>query len=92
MSAVVPAAAAAAPQRLATPKKFLDDLVGKKVVAKLKWGQEYKGFLMSYDSFMNFQLGNTEEYENGEFSGELGEIFIRCNNVLYVRGVPETSS
>ena len=30
------------------------------------------------------KYGNqTEEYENGEFKGEIGEILIRCNNVLY---------
>ncbi|CAN7119653.1 unnamed protein product [Brassica rapa subsp. narinosa] len=35
------------------------------------------------------QLGNTEEYIDGQLTGNLGEILIRCNNVLYVRGVPE---
>jgi small nuclear ribonucleoprotein F len=85
MSAVV----AAPPAKLTQPKPFLVDLTGKKVVVKLKWGQEYKGDLMSFDSYMNLQLGNTEEYENGDFSGDLGEILIRCNNVLYVRGIPE---
>ncbi|KAG2675965.1 hypothetical protein I3760_12G029300 [Carya illinoinensis] len=35
------------------------------------------------------QLANTEEYIDGQFTGNLGEILIRCNNVLYLRGVPE---
>ena len=70
---------------------MLMDLTGKPVLVKLKWGQEYKGYLMSFDSYMNLQLGNTEEYENGEFMAELGEVLIRCNNVLYIRGVPENS-
>ncbi|KAG5407338.1 hypothetical protein IGI04_013457 [Brassica rapa subsp. trilocularis] len=35
------------------------------------------------------QLGNTEEYIDGQLTGNLGEILIRCNNVLYVRGVSE---
>ena len=34
---------------------------------------------------MNLQLGNTEEFVDGNFSGNLGEVLIRCNNVLYVR-------
>ncbi|KAH0935837.1 hypothetical protein HID58_012954 [Brassica napus] len=34
-------------------------------------------------------LGNTEEYIDGQLTGNLGEILIRCNNVLYVRGVSE---
>ena len=33
------------------------------------------------------QLANTEEIENGKSNGALGEIFIRCNNVLYIRCV-----
>ncbi|KAF3508288.1 hypothetical protein F2Q69_00009844 [Brassica cretica] len=71
------------------PKPFLNNLTGKTVIVKLKWGMEYKGFLASVDSYMNLQLGNTEEYIDGQLTGNLGEILIRCNNVLYVRGVPE---
>ncbi|POV97139.1 hypothetical protein PSHT_10328 [Puccinia striiformis] len=45
---------------------------------------EYKGYLVSVDNYMNLQLANTEEYQNGQSVGSLGEVFIRCNNVLYV--------
>lgn len=75
--------------KLVQPKVFLVDLTGKRVIVKLKWGQEYRGVLMSFDSYMNLQLGNTEEFEGGEFTGELGEVLIRCNNVLYVRAEAE---
>lgn len=44
---------------------------------------------MSVDSYMNLQLASTEEWIDGQFSGNLGEVLIRCNNVLYIRGVPE---
>ncbi|BBG92859.1 small nuclear ribonucleoprotein F [Prunus dulcis] len=71
------------------PKPFLNNLTGKTVIVKLKWGMEYKGFLVSVDSYMNLQLANTEEYIDGQSTGNLGEILIRCNNVLYLRGVPE---
>ncbi|URE49300.1 Small nuclear ribonucleoprotein [Musa troglodytarum] len=71
------------------PKPFLNNLTGKPVIVKLKWGMEYKGYLVSVDSYMNLQLANTEEYIDGQFTGNLGEILIRCNNVLYLRGVPE---
>lgn len=71
------------------PKPFLADLTGKPVIAKLKWGMEYKGFLVSVDAYMNLQLASTEEWVDGVFSGALGEVLIRCNNVLYLRGVPE---
>lgn len=69
------------------PKPFLTNLTGKPVVARLKWGMEYKGVLLSVDSYMNLQLANTEEYINGELAGNLGETLIRCNNVLFVRGL-----
>ncbi|XP_065829354.1 small nuclear ribonucleoprotein F-like [Oscarella lobularis] len=68
------------------PKPFLTNLTGKAVVVKLKWGMEYKGYLVSFDGYMNLQLANTEEHIDGVCTGNLGEVLIRCNNVLYVRG------
>ena len=56
---------------------------------KLKWGMEYRGILVSTDAYMNFQLAKAEEFLDGEPAGTLGEILIRCNNVLYVRRVEE---
>lgn len=40
------------------PKPFLQDLTGKAVFVKLKWGLEYKGYLVSTDSFMNLQVSS----------------------------------
>uniref|UniRef100_A0A8C7H5Z5 Small nuclear ribonucleoprotein F n=3 Tax=Oncorhynchus TaxID=8016 RepID=A0A8C7H5Z5_ONCKI len=71
------------------PKPFLNGLTGKPVMVKLKWGMEYKGYLVSVDSYMNMQLANTEEYVDGALAGHLGEVLVRCNNVLYIRGVEE---
>ena len=82
-------AAARAWQVPVNPKPFLNDLTGKPVIAKLKWGMEYQGYLVSVDSYMNLQLASTEEWIDDQFSGNLGEVLIRCNNVLYLRGVPE---
>ncbi|GMI59528.1 hypothetical protein ScalyP_jg8041 [Parmales sp. scaly parma] len=71
---------------IVNPTPFLNDvLIGKKIHVKLKWGMEYKGLLMSVDSYMNLQMDATEEYIGGEFAGALGEVLIRCNNVLYIR-------
>lgn len=39
--------------------------------------------------FIFLQLANTEEYIDGKNRGNLGEVLIRCNNVLYIRGVEE---
>ena len=71
------------------PKPFLNGLTGKPVQVKLKWGMEYKGILVSVDTYMNMQLANTEEYIDGALTGNLGEALIRCNNVLYIRGIEE---
>lgn len=56
---------------------------------KLKWGMEYRGFLVSADAYMNLQLASTEEYVDGEAQGSLGEVLIRCNNVMYLRAADE---
>lgn len=74
------------------PKPFLQNLTGKMVIVKLKWGMEYKGYLVSVDSYMNLQLSGTEEFIDGQCSGNLGDILIRCNNVMYLRGVPEVDT
>nr|XP_028576381.1 small nuclear ribonucleoprotein F-like [Podarcis muralis] len=71
------------------PKPFLNGLSGKPVMVKLKWGAGYKGDLVSLDGYMSMQLANTEEYIDGALSGHLGPVLIRCNNVLYIRGVEE---
>ncbi|CAI5441750.1 unnamed protein product [Caenorhabditis angaria] len=69
------------------PKPFLNSLTGKFVVCKLKWGMEYRGVLVAVDSYMNLQLAHADEYIDGNNTGNLGEILIRCNNVLYIGGV-----
>ena len=129
------------------PKPFLNDLTGKQVIVKLKWGMEYKGapivrarrraarsppgatqiataaargagrrgppppppaaapaadalaplhtgassprpagYLVSVDSYMNLQLASTEEYIDGQFTGNLGEVLIRCGRCESCRG------
>lgn len=49
---------------------------------------EYQGLLSSVDSYMNIHLEKTEEYMDGQFAGFLGEVLIRCNNVLYIKAAP----
>ncbi len=38
------------------PKPFMQELTGKPVYVRLKWGLEYKGFLVSTDGYMNLQV------------------------------------
>lgn len=53
------------------PKPFLNGLTGKAVIVKLKWGHEYKGYLVSVDGYMNLQLANTEEHIDGHITGNI---------------------
>lgn len=64
------------------------DLTGKTIKVRLKWGMEYQGKLESADEYMNLQLSNCEEFIDAQFAGFLGEVLIRCNNVLYVQALP----
>jgi small nuclear ribonucleoprotein F len=51
---------------------------------------EYQGKLASSDAYMNLQLLKCEEYIDGELAGYLGEVLVRCNNVLWIKAaVPE---
>ena len=45
------------------PKPFLQDLTGKVIYVRLKWGLEYKGYLVSTDGYMNLQV-STERYSH----------------------------
>ena len=72
------------------PALFLNSVVGRRVAIKLKWGQLYIGQLVSIDSFMNVLLKDCEEHEASGDSSELGDVLVRCNNVLYVRELPNT--
>ncbi|KAH9601710.1 LSM domain [Trypanosoma melophagium] len=69
------------------PAAFLASLVGRKVHVKSKWGPVYVGTLVSCDPYMNLQLRDTVEKAKQET--ELGEMLLRCNNVLYIREAPQ---
>src|SRR5690348_9770277 len=52
--------------------------INEDIIVRLKWGHtEYKGRLVSVDSYMNIQLSNTEEFVDGKFTGSLGQVLIR---------------
>ncbi|KAH6676117.1 LSM domain-containing protein [Plectosphaerella plurivora] len=75
------------------PRPFLQGLVDQDVVVRLKWGEtEYKGRLVSIDSYMNIQLSGAEEYIDQKMTGALGQVLIRCNNVLHIRAAGQGSN
>lgn len=58
------------------------------MVVRLKWNKlQYEGTLVAFDNYMNLQLENTQEIVAGK-GEQIGEIFIRCNNVLFIREAP----
>ncbi|KAI8634489.1 hypothetical protein F5Y19DRAFT_213077 [Xylariaceae sp. FL1651] len=68
------------------PRPMLQELVNKDIVVRLKWGEtEYKGRLVSIDGYFNIQLTNAQEYIDQKFTSDLGQILIRCNNVLWIK-------
>ena len=72
------------------PRPMLQSLVDNDVRIRLKWGQtEYTGRLVSVDSYMNVQLSGAIEWIDGKNQGTLGQVLIRCNNVLWISGNKE---
>ena len=88
------------------PRPYINELVGKKILVRLKWGMTYTGkiwliglvsfvfgsilgFLVSVDQYMNVQLDKAVEFIDDQNKGPLGEILIRCNNILYISGIEE---
>lgn len=67
------------------PRPFLDEITKKNIIVRLKWGWELRGVLKSSDQYMNLHMLNTEEWVDGVNKGTLGEVLVRCNNVLYIR-------
>ncbi|CAK5041700.1 unnamed protein product [Meloidogyne enterolobii] len=66
------------------PKPFLNSMVGKKVVVKLKWGNRFRGTLISTDDWMNLHLIKTEELVGPDQGAKIGELMIRYNNVMWI--------
>jgi len=72
---------------------MLQSLIDKPVLVRLKWGEtEYRGTLGSVDSYMNLQLSGTEEFVDGKSTGSLGQVLIRCNNVLWISGAKDNDT
>ena len=69
------------------PRPFLQQLINHPVVVQLKWNLYYTGILQSYDSFFNIELSEAVEHSTKREIGKVGRIFVRCNNVQFVKKV-----
>lgn len=64
---------------------MLQGLINKDVRVRLKWGEaEYKGTLISVDSYMNLQLSNTEEFISNKPTAVLGQVLIRWLYLVFL--------
>ncbi|MHC1592136.1 MAG: LSM domain-containing protein [Candidatus Helarchaeales archaeon] len=67
------------------PLKLLNQSKNNKVLIRLKDGKEYKGFLVETDSYMNLVLSKAEEIKDDKPIAKFGEMFIRGNNILFIK-------
>jgi small nuclear ribonucleoprotein len=67
------------------PLKTLQQSVNNKILVRLKSGHEYVGRLIETDAYMNLVLSEAEELEDGDSVARFGEIFIRGNNILFIK-------
>ena len=73
------------------PGPFLNSLLDKPIIVRLKWGMEYSGVLVAFDKRMNIHLRDAEEFTTigAESEGKVGDVLIRCNNILHIRPRPD---
>jgi len=55
------------------------------ILIKLKNGVEYKGKMTQCDNYMNVILEGATEVHEGQSLANYGNVFIRGNNILYIR-------
>lgn len=67
------------------PLEILQRSIDSEIIIRLKDGTEYVGQLVETDSYMNMILADAKEMHEGELVARFGEIFIRGNNILYIK-------
>jgi len=69
------------------PIDALDRAKGKKVLVKLKNGEELTGVLKALDLHLNLWLDEVEVQKNGENKAKLGTVLIRGDTIVYASPV-----
>ena len=57
----------------------------KTVAVKLKNNLEYRGRMIRCDNYMNITLEGASEFHDSTLTADYGNVFIRGNNILYIR-------
>ena len=67
------------------PLTTLQKNTKKSVIVRLKNDVEYKGKIVSVDSYMNLIMSDAEELRDGKIVEKYGRIILRGNNVLFIK-------
>lgn len=67
------------------PLKILEKAQDSIIILRLKDGTEYKGRLKEIDSYMNMIIEDCTEIVDGANVAKYSEIFIRGNNLLFIK-------
>jgi small nuclear ribonucleoprotein (snRNP)-like protein len=72
-------------QRSKNPLQILQNSQGSTILLRLKDGTEYRGLLKEIDAYMNLILEDCTEILDGSPVAKYNEIFIRGNNLLFIK-------
>ena len=72
-------------KRLKNPLHILQEAQESEILLRLKDGTEYKGTLKEIDAYMNMILEDATELLEGTPVAKYNEIFIRGNNLLFIK-------
>jgi len=67
------------------PLTTLQKNTNKSVIVRLKNDVEYKGKIVSVDSYMNLIMTDAEELRGGKTVEKYGRVILRGNNVLFIK-------
>ena len=71
--------------RSKNPLSILQAAQNSQILLRLKDGTEYKGLLKEIDAYMNMILESATEIMDGSPVAKYNEIFIRGNNLLFIK-------
>ncbi|MFX0106610.1 MAG: LSM domain-containing protein, partial [Candidatus Hodarchaeota archaeon] len=71
--------------RSKNPLSILQAAQNSVILLRLKDGTEYRGLLKEIDAYMNMILENATELMDGQPIAKYNEIFIRGNNLLFIK-------
>ncbi|MHA1987073.1 MAG: LSM domain-containing protein [Promethearchaeota archaeon] len=72
-------------QRSKNPLSILQNAQGSIILLRLKDGTEYRGMLKEIDAYMNLILEDCTEIMDSSPVAKYNEIFIRGNNLLFIK-------